>query len=419
MILAILYFMPSLLCMMWVAIYMTKKKNKTQRLVQIMMALCVVHYAAIALFILPKTNYWVMCYIDLIEEPLLLFLLTLLLKYVLLHHNKKGLSESIKMFMYMPSLLYAPLLFAMYYLFGFENAILCFQMNDRFQVHVFTEEMMNMLPSSVDRIEFSVFELVDVIIFDILVAIYTLVIIAASARISIKHGYKFGDVYRFWIKGAKIPFVRAAGFCSVFIVVSALPVLILGRSYLVNHPQVGVIICLLTTISIFFFSYIETLSDEKHLTLKMCVSRTFAAPNGGDVEIKIKENKHEEKVTLAALRMKSLAEKIRVAFEEKKIFNDPDLTLASLAAELNVNRTTLSNTINQQYGLSFRKMLSNYRIKEAKEYILDNPKASQAEIANACGFKSASSFSHKFKELTGTTPNGWLRESVYSETNQE
>ncbi|MCQ2242933.1 MAG: helix-turn-helix domain-containing protein [Bacteroidaceae bacterium] len=405
----ILYFIPSLLCMMWTAMYMTKKKNATQKMMQTMMFLGSFHYATQAIYISPNTNYKLLCMLDIIEPPLLLTMLSFLLLYIHRHATKKDASESKKIRILLPAMIFAPLLFAMYYMFGIDNAMTYFKMSDQQQVHVFTEEMVQQFPTPTDTTVLKAFELVDIIIFNILAGLYCLKIIARCIYTSFKNGYKFGDLTRFWTGRGEIPFVRAAAFCVVFLILTTSPPMFVGRSYIVNHPIVGILMSLFTTIAIFFFAYIETNSSEKTLTLKKCVSKAFSEVSVIEVEsMNENDNKKEDRETLAIIRTRSLTEKIRVAFEEEKIYKDPELSLAIMAEKFHVNRTTLSNTINQQYGMSFREMLSNYRINAAKEYLLQNPSATQLEIAMECGFKSASAFNHKFKELTGETPNSWL-----------
>ncbi len=401
----ILFFAPALLCMMWTALYMTKKKNQTQKIMQRLAFFGSIHYAAQALFISPNTNYRFMCYMDIIDLPLMLLILANLLTYILGHTSKRSLPDAKKTWVFLPAMIFAPLLFALYYMFGIDNAIEYFKISDQYQAYSLTEEMLKQFNGNAEMSVLKAFELVDVIIYNILAALYSLIVIAQCVTITLKNDYRFGDILKFWFTKHEIPFARAASFCTMFLILSTSPTLILGRSYMINHPIVGILMSLTETIAIFFIAYIETLSNEENLTLKKCVSRAFSEVHV--IEVDGETGKKEEKESLTIIRTRSLTEKIRKAFEEEKVYKDPDLSMASFAEKLNVNRTTLSNTINQQYGLSFREMLNNYRIEAAKKYMLRNPSATQFETALACGFKSASAFNHKFKELTGDTPTAW------------
>lgn len=407
----ILYFAPALLCMMWAALYMTKKKNQTQKIMQKMAFLASIHYAAQAINISPYTDYNIMCIMDIIDLPLLLLLMSYLLTYILSHTTKQALPDAKKTWVFLPALIFAPLLFGVYYLFGIDNAIEYFQISDKYQAYSLTDEMIKQFSGSSEISILKAFELIDVITFNILAAIYCLLIIIQCVTVMTRNEYRFGDILKFWFRGHEIPFVRAASFCCMFLIIATCPILISGRSYMINHPVAGIIMSLAETIALFFIAYIETLSNEKNLTLKVCVSRAFSEvyvlESEGNQENGDSANA-ETRVPLTVIRTRSLTEKIRKAFEEEKMYKDPELSLATFAEKLNVNRTTLSNTINQQYGLSFREMVNSYRINAAKEILRQNPSVTQFEIAMECGFKSASAFNHKFKEITGDAPSAWL-----------
>lgn len=394
--------------MMWTALYMTKKKNQTQKIMQKMAFLAGIHYAAQAVNISPDTDYYIMCIMDIIDLPLLLLLMSFLLTYILVHTTKHVLTDARKTWVFLPSMIFAPLLFAVYYMFGIDNAIEYFKISDKYQAYSLTDSMLNEFAGTAETSVLKAFELVDVMTFNILAAIYCLIIVAQCVLITFRNGYKFGDIIRFWLNGHEIPFTRAVSFCCILLIIATSPILFLGRSYMINHASFGILMSLSETIAIFFFAYIETLSNEKTLSLKKCLSRAFSEVSVIEIENETEKSSAEAKEALAIIRTRSLTEKIRIAFEEEKIYKDPELSLAVLSEMLNINRTTLSNTINQQYGLSFREMLNNYRINAAKEYLQQNPSATQLEIAVACGFKSASAFNHKFKELTGETPSNWL-----------
>ena len=53
-------------------------------------------------------------------------------------------------------------------------------------------------------------------------------------------------------------------------------------------------------------------------------------------------------------------------------------------------------------------MITILRVDYAEQYILSHREARQDEIAEACGFLSASSFNTTFKKVTGMTPKVWI-----------
>lgn len=68
----------------------------------------------------------------------------------------------------------------------------------------------------------------------------------------------------------------------------------------------------------------------------------------------------------------------------------------------------LSQKINQSFGVSFKILLNEYRIRMAKELLADSGR-SITEIYTLAGFDSQSSFNRNFKLLTGVTPREYRK----------
>jgi two-component system response regulator YesN len=81
-------------------------------------------------------------------------------------------------------------------------------------------------------------------------------------------------------------------------------------------------------------------------------------------------------------------------------FADPSLDLLVVARELPMSATQLSRILNQQVGISFRQLLRQTRIEEAKR-MLASREYSVKEVAARVGFSDSHYFSRSFKELTG------------------
>lgn len=90
-------------------------------------------------------------------------------------------------------------------------------------------------------------------------------------------------------------------------------------------------------------------------------------------------------------------EVIRLIVEK---YSDPNLDLDRVAGELPVSRKRLSRILNQEVGVSFRQLLRNLRIEEAKQ-MLASRQYSVKEVAMRVGFSDSHYFSRSFKELTG------------------
>ncbi len=87
-----------------------------------------------------------------------------------------------------------------------------------------------------------------------------------------------------------------------------------------------------------------------------------------------------------------------------KRYFDPALDLAGVAKKLAVSPKRLSVVLNQEVGVSFRHLLRNVRIEEAKR-ILRSHEYSVKEVAARVGFTDSHYFSRSFKELTGQNPS--------------
>lgn len=93
--------------------------------------------------------------------------------------------------------------------------------------------------------------------------------------------------------------------------------------------------------------------------------------------------------------------------ETEKPYLNPDFKLMDMRAVLPVNRTYLSQFINDHYGCTFYQFVNRYRIEEAKRLIRETPDMKIEDIAARSGFSSRSSFSRAFAQDTGLSPREW------------
>lgn len=91
-----------------------------------------------------------------------------------------------------------------------------------------------------------------------------------------------------------------------------------------------------------------------------------------------------------------------------KLFLKPSLSITEVAEQLHTNKTYVSKLVNNTYNIGFPELLNALRIDYAEQYILNHRDAKQAEIAEACGFLSASSFNNIFKKVKGMPPRMWI-----------
>lgn len=92
--------------------------------------------------------------------------------------------------------------------------------------------------------------------------------------------------------------------------------------------------------------------------------------------------------------------------EEEKIYRNPELTLGSLAARLEVNRVYLSQAVNGTMGCNFSSFVNEYRIKDAIRIISDkrSDRFSIDQIACEAGFNDRKTFYRVFLKFTGLSP---------------
>ncbi|MBC2846677.1 helix-turn-helix domain-containing protein [Winogradskyella flava] len=99
-----------------------------------------------------------------------------------------------------------------------------------------------------------------------------------------------------------------------------------------------------------------------------------------------------------------------LAFEEllkiNRIYLDPNLTLDSVATNLNISSGHLSRIIKTELNTNFSDYINSYRVDQAKAY-LKNPEFSKytiTAIGLEAGFNSKSAFYTAFKKATNKTP---------------
>ena len=106
-------------------------------------------------------------------------------------------------------------------------------------------------------------------------------------------------------------------------------------------------------------------------------------------------------------RSGNLAKEIQQIVKEKYMEN---ITLESIAQDLNFSFFYLSKIFKQNTGISFTEYLTDYRIRKAGE-MLQSSDLSIKEIAYATGFRSQGYFSKVFRKYTGLMPTEFRTKS--------
>ena len=102
---------------------------------------------------------------------------------------------------------------------------------------------------------------------------------------------------------------------------------------------------------------------------------------------------------------------IQRAIQENKMYQNPDLTLMSLAEHLSLSPNVISRTINTGFGQSFTDYINTYRIAEVKRRLEagDAEQMTILALALDAGFSSKTTFNRVFKEQMGHTPKEYIK----------
>lgn len=105
---------------------------------------------------------------------------------------------------------------------------------------------------------------------------------------------------------------------------------------------------------------------------------------------------------------------LKQLLEEEKLYLDPDIQLPLIAKRLSISQHLLSRIINEHTRQNFPTFINSFRIKAAKENLIQHPKQKILTIAFDVGFRSLSTFNASFKKHTGSSPSEYRRRYHYS-----
>ena len=102
---------------------------------------------------------------------------------------------------------------------------------------------------------------------------------------------------------------------------------------------------------------------------------------------------------------------IAKAMENRKPYLKSNFTIDVFAKQLKVSRTYISQVINEKFNMNFNAFINEYRVKEARRMLTNDPNRNLTieSIAQAVGFGSKSSFNFAFKKYTGITPSFYIK----------
>lgn len=439
-ILDVLYFMPALVCLLWVITFMMSEKTHRQKMMMLCLIVAVPYLISYGLWALPDTDYQVYAQVEQFSRPLAIILLAMIAIYMNLHVTGSKV-KIIHSLLLAPGLMYGTTLNTLYYIIGTESIAQYYSLI----------ESEAALPEQFGTRLFDTFVFFSRELTMYLGGAFLFFVIVECIYVFYKGGYHFGDLCRFFLKKRKTTPSRMVALCMILILLLVAPIIIFP-TWMPDHPAVGVTLAMGLAIMLHMMCFTEfhsnmvamnssslidslkanrivATSDEEAILEKIMAEEEELSQEtrGGetrdgetrgdetqDSSISAESNEIEElddDLNIDSIRVKRAAS-IFNAFTklmvEDKIYLDSDLTIGEVAERLLIGRSTLSNMINHEYGKTFRSVLNDYRIYYAKQYMLDNPGSTQEMIAMKCGFKDASAFSHKFKDIVGISPLMWL-----------
>ena len=106
-----------------------------------------------------------------------------------------------------------------------------------------------------------------------------------------------------------------------------------------------------------------------------------------------------------------IGEKIQ-QWKSHKGYLQTSVTLMDVCEELGINRTYLSNYINEKYHKNFNTWVNGLRVKEAARIMTYNPHLPLSEVGSKVGYTDLAHFSKQFKLNMGASPSYWKKDAL-------
>lgn len=107
----------------------------------------------------------------------------------------------------------------------------------------------------------------------------------------------------------------------------------------------------------------------------------------------------------------SVINRLYEIMELEKAFADEDISLKSIADELGLTTHQLSQILNEKIKKNFRTFVNEFRIEEAKRYLIEERGRTILSISGAVGFNSYVTFCTTFLKMTGVSPSQFRKDN--------
>jgi AraC-like DNA-binding protein len=122
--------------------------------------------------------------------------------------------------------------------------------------------------------------------------------------------------------------------------------------------------------------------------------------------------KKYEKSSLTKEAAELIHNQLKTEMYEKKLYENPELSLNDLANQLQVHPNVLSQVINTNEGMTFFDYINFHRVEAFKKMVKqpESHKYTLLGLAYDAGFNSKTSFNRNFKKATGFAPSDYLKQ---------
>lgn len=406
----IFYFLPAIVCLLWVITFLVAEKTTRQNILLCVISVGILYFTTYALYAVPQPDYSLVAILESYSLPSGVIAMELLTIYLILLITR-GEIKSYYLMLVIPGLLFTSSLVTLFCSIGYEDVGHFFS---------FYSNVPDNWTTPYDTQLFRVFYFIEYYTSISLGVLNCAVNIGLCIYLLYKDGYRIGGILEFLLQKKRATPSRIIAF-SVIVFCILTSTCSINFYNVMDNPSLHVAYSLAWAIDIHIICF-----AEYHSNLKVFSYNNLRKAQMYDSIVERKEKEEQERIgaektrvdtimqregnrsPLVEQRRRQLSVSFQKLMEEDKIFLRDDISVDDVVKELGIGRTVLSNFINISYGTNFRGVINDYRIKYAKEYMLQHPNATQETVALACGFKDAVSYTHKFKNITGLSPVAWL-----------
>lgn len=160
-----------------------------------------------------------------------------------------------------------------------------------------------------------------------------------------------------------------------------------------------------------FFFRTRVFGDDAMMYSLPAHRHRLDAPEESFEEISLAEEPEDNEAPVSP-DMERIGTQIERLLSEKRLFEQPDLTLFDLARHLDTNITVLSRVVNRVFRRNFNDLVNQYRIDDFIERLerQEHKRHTLLSLAYDCGFNSKTTFNRAFRKVVGQTPQQYIRD---------